>query len=114
MPKSILKHVHDDDVEYDVLGFVCPGCASDGSSGLHMLPVNTDQTSPQWKWDGNQDTPTLTPSILTRWGPGADDLPPAFVCHSFLTAGVFHFLEDSTHRFAGQNVPMPDLEDWML
>lgn len=119
MPKSILKRHEDGDagvVEYDVLAFVCPGCASDGHSGLHMLAVNTDLHSPAWTWDGNLDAPTLTPSILTQWGmvdAAARGVAP-FTCHSFLTAGVFHFLEDSTHRFAGQDVPMPDLEDWMI
>lgn len=79
MPKSIAKHVTAGDVRYPVLAFVCPGCASDGSSGLHMLAVNTDLHSPAWTWEG-----------------------------------VFEFLPDSTHRFAGTSVPMPDLEDWML
>jgi hypothetical protein len=35
------------------------------------------------------------------------------VCHSFLTDGVFHFLGDCTHPYAGQQVPLPELPDWL-
>lgn len=105
--KSMLRHVNDHGNKYDALMFVCPGCALDGSSGLHILPVNSTTKSPAWDFNGNFEKPTLSPSILT--GKGSEN-----VCHSFLTDGVFQFLEDSTHAFAGKEVPMPDLPDWVL
>lgn len=103
--KAQLRTCHDGEVSYPTLAFVCPGCALNGSSGLHLLPVNTTVTSPSWDWDGNLEAPTISPSILT----GKDS---AYICHSFLKAGVFVFLGDCTHALANQSVPMPDLPDW--
>jgi hypothetical protein len=94
---------------YGALMFVCPGCAElDHNTGLHMLPVNTSLKSPSWSWDGNLELPTLSPSILTRGGVDLEQ-----VCHSFLQAGVFDFLNDCTHSLAGQRVPMLDLPSWV-
>jgi hypothetical protein len=107
MMKAMLRGVDDHGVTYDYLMFVCPGCkAMGGGSGLHMLPVNTQVKSPSWDWDGNLEAPTLSPSILT--GKGSPN-----ICHSFLEAGVFQFLNDSTHPLASQFVPIPDLPDWV-
>jgi Family of unknown function (DUF6527) len=108
--KSMIRHIDDHGVKYDALAFICPGCAGDDtrkSTGLHMLPVNTDKTSPAWTWDGNLEAPTISPSILTGRG-------SPFVCHSFLKAGVFEFLGDCTHSLVTQNVPMPDLPSWFV
>lgn len=103
--KAMVRHVDDHGVKYDALAFVCPGCADAlDNSGLHMLAVNSTVKSPAWTWDGNLDAPTLSPSIVTRTG----DL----VCHSFLEAGVFNYLDDCTHKFRGQHVPMGDLPEW--
>ncbi|HSW89826.1 MAG TPA: DUF6527 family protein [Patescibacteria group bacterium] len=106
--KSLLVNVDDHGIKYQCLAFVCPGCALNGGTGLHMLPVNTDQKSPAWDWDGNTEAPTISPSILT----GKDD--DAHRCHSFLTAGVFNFLDDCVHDLKGQSVQMPDLPEWFI
>lgn len=95
------------DTKYQALAFMCPGCMNFGGSGLHMLAVNTEVKQPSWTWDGNLDAPTLTPSILTKSGYGKE-----FICHSYLTAGVFKFLGDCTHGFANKEIPIPDLPDW--
>lgn len=102
------------EVAYEAIVFVCPGCKTmhPGSTGLHMLPVNSATKSPQWGWNGSLEAPTLTPSILTRHGTVVDGVEQ--VCHSFLTDGVFEFLSDCTHSLAGQRVPMAPLEDWMV
>jgi hypothetical protein len=108
MPVAMLRHVRDGDLTYDALMFCCPGCAEGGGSGLHMLPVNTDSAGkPHWDWDGNLEAPTLSPSILTRFGDNQ-------VCHSYLRNGVFEYLGDSTHPMAGQQVPLPLLPDWFF
>lgn len=53
--------------------FVCPcGCGD-----RRCLPVTGDK---RWIWDGNKETPTLTPSILYLDGCG---------WHGFLTNGEF-------------------------
>jgi hypothetical protein len=107
--RAAIRHIADHGVEYDCLAFVCPGCAEMSSnSGLHMLPVNTTVHSPSWTWDGNLEAPTLDPSILTHSG-----IDGARMCHSYVRAGSFEFLPDSTHSLAGQTVPMPELPDWV-
>ncbi len=113
--KAALRTVEDHGVRYSALMFVCPGCAepytlpsgeSYTPSGIHMLPVNSSDKSPSWAWDGDIEAPTVSPSILTRWNDR--------VCHSFLRAGVFEFLDDCTHSLAGQSVPMVDLPGWVV
>lgn len=110
-PKAVLRGIDDKDGRYDGLMFCCPGCAStrEGYDGLHLLPVTGDGTKrPTWTWDGNLEAPTLSPSILTRFNWDGREI----VCHSFLRAGVFEFLTDSTHALAGQQVPIPPLPTW--
>lgn len=57
------------------LNFICP-C---GCQDVITIPVNQAEGS-SWKWDGNLELPTLTPSILRKSG-----------CrwHGFLTKGEF-------------------------
>jgi hypothetical protein len=81
----------------------CPGCED-----AHRIVIGTADS---WTWDGNAEAPTISPSILATY-----PRPPAWggdrTCHSFVVAGVWQFLGDSTHALAGQNVPMVDLPDW--
>ena len=65
------------DGEISSLVFVCPcGCGE-----ICSIPVRVGYGT-FWKWDGNRELPTLTPSIL-RVSP--------YSCgwHGFLTAGQF-------------------------
>ena len=104
MMKASLKNLTYKGVPYQSILLCCPGCHDDAHSGYIMLPVNTDVMT-SWKWDGNLETPTLEPSILT-WG--ANDSR----CHSYLRNGVWEFLSDCTHSLAGQHVPMMDFPEW--
>lgn len=107
--KSQLITVENQGVTYQALKFICPGCKAMGagdSTGLHILPVNSNPTTPSWDWNGDTEKVTLTPSILTRSYRGN--------CHSFLREGIFEFLSDSEHPLAGKSIPMVDLEDWMI
>lgn len=106
--KTKIRTLNNRGVVYTALMFVCPGCKAggpEGYDGLHLLPVNCDNYKPSWDWDGNEEAPTLSPSILTQ---GYSR------CHSFLKSGVFQFLQDSDHPLAGQEVPIPDLPEWAL
>lgn len=106
--KTILRQINDHGTNYQALMFVCPGCVEifPGSTGLHVLPVNTTMKNPSWDYDGNAFLPTLSPSIRTHYEEGK-------LCHSFLKAGVFEFLNDCTHPLAGLKVPIPDLPEWV-
>lgn len=131
-PVALLRNVQDGDERYEALLFWCPGCQhidtedQQPRGGLHLLPVNSPQTKPQWDWDRNLEKPTLHPSILTRgvqWGEDETFYRPNHsrvakggetICHSWLRGGVFEFLADSTHNLAGQHVVLPPLPDWAL
>jgi len=77
--------------------FRCPGC-----DDIHMVKVNGEGS---WSWNGDEEKPTIKPSILaTR--PGL----PEYRCHSFVTDGKIQFLNDCSHALAGQTVDIPDLE----
>ena len=86
------------------LRIVCP------AGGCFMaLPVRKPGEShrpdgPQWEFDGNEDEPTLSPSVLSKCKGG--------VCHSFVRNGQVEFLSDCTHEFAGKTVPLAPLPDW--
>lgn len=111
MKVARIQGVSDPKGRYDALMFACPGCAStrDDYEGLHMLPITGDPTlRPTWAFDGNLELPTLSPSILTKFNWAGVE----YICHSFLTAGVFNFLTDSTHPLSGQQVPIPELPRW--
>lgn len=82
------------------LWFWCPGC-----DDAHRITVDHPDG---WTWDGNEQAPTISPSILT-WRDWGDKRR----CHSFIRAGRWEFLTDSTHALAGQTVPMVPLPDWL-
>lgn len=95
----------------------CPGC-----DDAHRVTVDS---SDSWTWDGNETVPTIEPSIKVighQWEPASNFYKPAHaavhpgqmtVCHSFLRAGRWEFLTDSTHARAGQTAPMVALPDWL-
>ncbi|SDI54833.1 DUF6527 family protein [Pseudomonas abietaniphila] len=98
--------------------FFCPGC-----KGPHSIKVNSPNTpGPNWGYNGNPDSPTFTPSVLTTGFEhvteeehatlmaGGHVEPRPFVCHSFVTEGRIQYLSDSTHALAGQTVDLPDWE----
>lgn len=106
MTKALLRTVTANDITYEALMFVCPGCVAggpDGYDGIHVLPVNSETKKPSWDWNGDFEKPTLSPSILSQ---GYSR------CHSYLEDGVFRFLPDSDHPLSGQSIPLPDLPDW--
>jgi len=75
----------------------CPGCHL-----IHQVLLDGPQ---RWEWDGNAESPTISPSILVQGG--SEDMR----CHSFVRAGRWEFLDDCTHTLAGQTVPMGPIPD---
>lgn len=113
--KSKLRHCKDGDQKYDLLWMWCPGCDEH-----HAVKVNTPGG---WGWNGCEERPTITPSILVRGTKTITDdeaerilhgeriKPIPTVCHSFVTDGRIQFLGDCTHALAGQTVDLPDLDE---
>jgi len=85
------------------LVFYCPGCRCD-----HGVPVRHSNMA--WTWNGSLEKPTLSPSILVRYGRDPrPDLPQT--CHSFVRDGRIEFLTDCYHELAGQTVELRDYEE---
>ena len=84
----------------------CPGCDQ-----LHAPSVE-GTGPPIWQWDNNLESPTLSPSILITWTEGEEKTEHR--CHSYLIAGNWQFLADSTHKLRSQTVPMVPLPKWVL
>jgi hypothetical protein len=74
----------------------CPGC-----KGRHLIETQEPNVNgAMWKWDGNAETSTFSPSINIVGR-----------CHYFITAGKIQFCGDSTHELAGQTVDLPDFPE---
>lgn len=111
MPKMLAFNTPPNETSYLLW---CPACEE------------TVRITDKWGWNGNTERPTFTPSILltgVQWGvndsfykPKHNIVAPGekIVCHSFLTDGVWNFLNDCTHDMAGQQVPMVDLPNWLI
>lgn len=84
--------------------FLCPGC-----NAVHQVWTETpnDLTGARWMFNGDVQKPTVSPSLLVRWG---DEKRPDHVCHSFIKDGRIQFLGDCTHELAGQTVELPEFK----
>lgn len=90
----------------------CPGC-----NEAHFIPTNRERYAgrPCWDFNGSEEAPTFSPSLLIRTGRAVDpsfvreEGDPPDVCHSFIRDGRWEFCGDSTHELAGQTVPLPEL-----
>lgn len=92
-----------------VVLFYCPGCEK-----AHQIHIEGDKA---WGFNGDFDKPTFTPSYLTWNDPNPKAQPEhdptgkyrnGFRCHSFITDGNIQFLDDCTHKLAGQTVELPE------
>ncbi len=89
--------------------FFCPGCRC--SHGIRtsswpeppgLIEEQKKWFSNKWSWNGNFDSPTVTPSLNVI---GKNQKP---ICHSEITGGQIKFLKDSAHELAGKTVDLPD------
>lgn len=79
----------------DLWYFWCPACETH-----HCV-------SDRWIYNGHPDAPTFTPSVLVNVGRACPDLP---LCHMYVTDGKIQYLDDCTHKLAGQTVEMEDID----
>lgn len=62
-----------------------------------------------WTFNGDHEAPTFSPSMLVRYSVGdPSDQASGRVCHSYLTEGVWNYLDDCTHTMRGKKVPAPE------
>ena len=95
--------------------FWCPGC-----DDLHMVGNS-------WEVIDADGLLTISPSVLVfghktfiddslegdaLFAP--DNITTTPRCHSFVRGSRIEFLSDSTHKLAGQTVPLAPLPDWLI
>jgi len=78
-----------------VYQFRCPGC----DAARHSVNAT-------WKFNGNMEAPTFSPSILVTGGGDS-----SYRCHSFVEDGKIRFLQDCSHTLAGKTVDLPEWTD---
>ena len=112
-------------IDENRLFFWCPGCKAS-----HQIQ-HGDGPGARWRWNGDAEKPTFSPSVLVRGIRGdmndaelasyeeayekcgytsaiLGDARFATVCHTFITDGRIQFLSDCTHMLAVQAVPMAE------
>jgi hypothetical protein len=93
--------------------FFCPGC--EDHHGIST--AKEEYPCPVWGFNGDVDKPTVTPSILTRYGANPDaseefkEWRSERICHSYITDGKIQYLNDCTHELAGQTIELPEFDD---
>ena len=102
------------------IGHWCPHC-----NEVHFFRISRPEGTnyPVWKFDGNIETPTFTPSMRISepvYGKSTIEKQPdgsyrkvnwKTICHYNLTAGIVKFHGDGPH--GRKNVPLQDIpEAW--
>lgn len=95
--------------------FWCPGC-----DHVHMV-------SDLWEVTDSDGLLTISPSVLVHEGKkfinddlegdalfAPENITTSPRCHSFVKGSRIEFLNDSTHKLAGQTVPLAPLPDWLI
>lgn len=82
----------------------CPGCKDH-----HVIPTSGPKV---WRFNGDLERPTFTPSVRLTWNWGSVGGPDEpHCCHYVITDGAIQFCGDCTHALAGQTVPLPEIPE---
>jgi hypothetical protein len=128
------KRVVDADGKFVGIRINCPGCGDRHVLGIRPIPDGETESPhyvnwPKWLFNGNYESPYLSPSVHVRSGHYGNDPQvkgdcwctyyeehpeetkqfTCYVCHSFIRDGMIEFLNDCTHALAGQRVPLLDV-----
>lgn len=87
------------------LYFWCPGCKC-----CHSFRVGDVKDRPVWKFNGNLDLPTFSPSLRV-YTTHPETKVDRTLCHLNLTDGKLIFHGDSPHELKGQTVDLPDIPE---
>jgi hypothetical protein len=81
-------------------GFTCPACKTN-----HLVPVviGAPQPGAMWGWDGNEEKPTVTPSLRVFALDGQTT-----ACHCNVTNGQIVYHGDSGHSLKGATIDLPE------
>jgi hypothetical protein len=86
---------------YTYFTYFCPSCED-----FHSVPIAGGSTT--WQFNGNEASPTLTPSVrvMGLWPSTSTH------CHHNITDGkiIFHNDNPQGHKFNGQTLDLPESE----
>lgn len=96
------------------IAFICPACDQE-----HSIPaVIGAPTSGKWGWNGDFESPSISPSISLKIGsfstPGFDwkmagfAKDPSVRCHSIINDGKISFCGDCSHSMKNKTVDLPE------
>ena len=80
----------------DSLWFDCPGCGE-----YHRIPF-ASKTEHNWKFDGNKEKPTFSPSVRVS-------IRNKTICHLFIRNGMIEFCLDCPHELKGKTISLPPI-----
>lgn len=83
------------------LFFYCPGCKYH-----HHLQIERGSTNPNgpiWKWNGDMEKPTFSPSLMVNARTDQQ-------CHLALRDGKISYFNDCMHELAGRTVELEESE----
>ncbi|MCK6648395.1 MAG: hypothetical protein L6Q66_01955 [Bacteroidia bacterium] len=113
-----LEKVNDGEPDYL---FDCPGC------GCHhgVWTQSRNSMNAVWHFNGNIEFPTISPSVLVTYECAEPPVTPEnyeeyirkpwkqvrvkHICHSFIRNGYIEYLNDCTHKLAGQTILLPEI-----
>ncbi len=91
-----IKAFNDTKGNFSGWGIYCPGCKIN-----HIFDK-------RWNFNGDMRNPTFTPSMLVRytWGKEKKECR----CHSYITNGIWLFLDDCLHDLKGKHVELEEIK----
>lgn len=125
--RTVSNHGEEGGPVWHSLHIWCPGC--DKLHAVNLVGPEGYRPEVCWDWDGNLESPTISPSILchnsvflhedgTQCPNWHEDYETRThtqgPCHSFVRNGQWEFLSDCAHELAGKTVPVPPLPDWLV
>lgn len=103
MPK--LRKFNKSDGTFGGYTYHCPGCELAIEHGFyHAIYADWLNKPTGWKFNGNEDSPTFSPSFKMTQPRG--DI--THICHIVMTNGRIEYCADCTHPLAGQTIEMKD------
>ena len=87
------------------LRFKCPAC---NEHEAIPFQAGTDYKGPVWKFNGNLEAPTLSPSVR-HYMPDESGRVQKTLCHYHLVNGVIDYCTDSSHKLSGQKAALPEI-----
>lgn len=84
----------------------CPGCRCGHLFHTAEWDPGDGRIGPVWTFNGDVMKPTFGPSMLVNQN------TPERRCRSFVRAGQILFLGDCFHDLRGQEVALPDVDQW--